>query len=109
MEFNYILMFELIVGAYAAIKAHQKSRNPLLWFVLGAVFSVIALAVIIAMPKKEKNSISVAGEEETTDKHIFQQANEVANVHNVIPFIKPEKVFNNNNNNNNNDKIAESQ
>jgi len=49
----YIIIFELIVGMFTAIKAKDKNRNPFIWFFLGFIFSVIALLVTFALPYKE--------------------------------------------------------
>ncbi len=49
----YIIVFELIVGMFTAIKAKEKNRNPFIWFFLGFIFSVIALLVIFVLPYNE--------------------------------------------------------
>lgn len=49
----YIIIFELVVGMFTAIKAKEKNRNPFIWFFLGFIFSVIALLVIFVLPYNE--------------------------------------------------------
>lgn len=52
MKLSYIIYFEIAVGILTAIKAHQKNRNIFFWWILGTVFSLIALSVVWAIPPK---------------------------------------------------------
>ncbi len=54
-HYIFIIIFELVVGMFTAIKAKEKNRNPFIWFFLGFIFSVIALLVIFLLPYKENN------------------------------------------------------
>ncbi len=54
----YIIIFELVVGLFAAIKAKEKNRNPFLWFFLGFFFSVLGLLVIFVLPHKNTPDFS---------------------------------------------------
>lgn len=46
----------IIFGGACAIIAANKNRDPLGWFVLGFLFSIIALIVIAALSPAEKSS-----------------------------------------------------
>ena len=52
-HYIYIIIFELVVGGFTAIKAKEKNRNPFIWFFLGFIFSVIALLLIFVLPYNE--------------------------------------------------------
>lgn len=51
----YIIIFELVVGLFAAIKAKEKNRNPFIWFFIGFFLSVLGLLVIILLPFKDNS------------------------------------------------------
>jgi len=57
----YIIIFELIVGLFAALKAKEKKRNPIIWFFLGFLFSVIGLLMIFALPYKKDSNEFIKG------------------------------------------------
>jgi hypothetical protein len=42
----------LIFGVICSLKAREKNRATQEWFILGFIFSVIALAVIYILPSK---------------------------------------------------------
>ncbi|MFA7415819.1 MAG: hypothetical protein WC048_15170 [Rhizobium sp.] len=46
----------IVFGGACAIVATNKKRDPLGWFVLGFLFSLIALIVIAALSPAEKSS-----------------------------------------------------
>ncbi len=52
MHLSYIFYFEIAVGILTAIKAKQKNRNVLLWWILGTAFSLIAFFVVLEMPPR---------------------------------------------------------
>lgn len=52
MSLSYIIYFEIAIGILTAIKAKQKNRNVFFWWVLGTAFSLIALAVVLAIPPR---------------------------------------------------------
>jgi hypothetical protein len=51
-----IIMQGLFFGGFCAFVAGQKGRDNLNWFVLGFLFSVIALIALIAVPEVNKPS-----------------------------------------------------
>ncbi len=46
----------IVFGGFCAWLAKQKDRDPVGWFMLGALFSLIALIAIAAVPKLEEPS-----------------------------------------------------
>jgi hypothetical protein len=57
MDFSLIIFTSGVVfGGACAILAANKNRDPLGWFVLGFLFSIIALIVIAALSPAEKSS-----------------------------------------------------
>ena len=54
MHINYLIIFEIAIGILTAIKAKQKNRNVLFWWILGTGFSLIAYSVVLAIPPKYK-------------------------------------------------------
>jgi hypothetical protein len=50
-ELVFILIYAGICGAACASIAEGKGRNGQTWFFLGAIFGLIALAIIAVMPQ----------------------------------------------------------
>jgi hypothetical protein len=46
----------IVFGGFSSFIANEKNRDPLSWFFLGFVFSLIAVLALIAVPKLEDNS-----------------------------------------------------
>ncbi|MBD8556851.1 hypothetical protein IFT84_20265 [Rhizobium sp. CFBP 8762] len=62
MDFSLIVFTSGIVfGGACAILASNKHRDPLGWFVLGFLFSIISLIVIAALSPAEKQSQAERG------------------------------------------------
>lgn len=43
----------IIVACICAMIANEKNRSPFGWFLLGFLFSLIALVVLVLLPRKE--------------------------------------------------------
>ncbi|CAE6906885.1 conserved membrane protein of unknown function [Pseudomonas marincola] len=68
---EYVLIW-LVVAALSAYFARVKGRNPALWFVIGFIFSFLALAFLWFMPEPESGGGKIqAGTKslELSDKH----------------------------------------
>ena len=66
MDFSLIVFTSGIVfGGACAILASNKHRDPLGWFVLGFLFSIIALIVIAALSPAEKPPEAERGRSQT--------------------------------------------
>jgi hypothetical protein len=50
----FVLVQALIIGAFCYYIAGQKNRNEVGWFLLGFLFSFVALIALVAVPKIEK-------------------------------------------------------
>lgn len=51
----WVLVIQSIVfGAFCGYIAFEKNRSHRVWFILGALFSIIALLALIAVPKNEE-------------------------------------------------------
>ena len=44
----------LIIGAVSAYIAKMKEKDPVLWFIVGAILNVFALAIIANVPAVRK-------------------------------------------------------
>ncbi|ABR47914.1 hypothetical protein Amet_1739 [Alkaliphilus metalliredigens QYMF] len=51
---NYLLIFEIIIGLFTAYKAKEKNYSFILWFILGFIFSLIALTIVCFLPNRRK-------------------------------------------------------
>ena len=51
-----LILQALIFGAFAAFVASEKHRDPVAWFLLGALFSILAVIALIALPSAERSS-----------------------------------------------------
>jgi hypothetical protein len=51
-----MLIFWVIIGIICAFIAQQKKRNPIGWFFLGVLFSLISLTVLIFLPTIEDDT-----------------------------------------------------
>jgi hypothetical protein len=49
----------IIFGAFSSFVAKQKNRGAITWFLLGFLFSFIALLALIAVPKIDKKAETV--------------------------------------------------
>ncbi|MFH1336533.1 MAG: hypothetical protein ABII96_08445 [Candidatus Zixiibacteriota bacterium] len=56
-----ILIGGIIFGAFCSYLAREKSRNGISWFVLGFLFSIIALITIAALPVQIPKNESIKG------------------------------------------------
>jgi hypothetical protein len=45
------LLHAIIFGSFSAFMAGQKNRDKVAWFVLGVVFSFLAIIVLVGLPK----------------------------------------------------------
>lgn len=60
----YIIVFELIIGFLAGMKAKDKNRNPYLWFFIGFIFSLIGLLAIFILPSCKADKRRMIDDEE---------------------------------------------
>lgn len=62
----------IVIGGFCAYVAGEKNRSGLNWFILGALFSFLALIALIAIPKLEKSGDSVEQSPNAGDSAAFQ-------------------------------------
>lgn len=71
-----IILQALIFGGFSAWLAKQKNRDMLGWFILGALFSFIALIAIAAVPSPPSSKsveIELLGEEGNKETILLQK------------------------------------
>ena len=56
-----VILIVLALGFIAAWIAHTKGRNVGVWFVLGCLFGILALPIIVCLPKLDGDAESVRG------------------------------------------------
>jgi hypothetical protein len=49
----FVFILSVCPSIVCAILAHKKHYSTVLWFILGLIFSLIAILVIALLPKKE--------------------------------------------------------
>ncbi|MBS3903390.1 MAG: DUF4339 domain-containing protein [Anaplasmataceae bacterium] len=59
MNFSLLISLWIIQGAISAYIAHNKARNPYIWFALGCFFGLFGiLAVVLVKPIRKKEPIA---------------------------------------------------
>jgi hypothetical protein len=77
----YIIIIQgIIFGAFSAYIAGEKNKNPLSWFILGFLFSILAILALAATPKKETEDASQAAENKPFDDGNNKYANHVGDI-----------------------------
>jgi hypothetical protein len=51
---EFVILWSVIAG-FAAYVASQKGRNPIVWFIIGFLFSILGLIAIAAVPSLSKD------------------------------------------------------
>lgn len=65
-----VVVFWFIIAVVTGIVASSRGRSGFGWFLLGGLFSVIALVLVALLPSRKAAPIVVGGEVATPETHV---------------------------------------
>ena len=93
MQFTYVATFIVIVVAFAtSYFAKERGRNPLIWFCMGLLFSMMGLLALFLLPKVEgEKQIQTASEAKVIQDEFHHEA-AIPSDNSEFPIHKEKKI-----------------
>ena len=77
---DFLLIGWIVIAVFCAMIASAKNRSTLIWFILGILFSLIAMLAIIGLPKIERERKDPEGYDHPNAKPKSMDMNKLSTV-----------------------------